>query len=385
MHLVLLRLPHMQGIKNMDEKPGQEGPPKNELQIAPPGGRSYFNIQAWKAMSEMARVFFQSQAIPSYIKNAAQLVVILQAGRELGMMPIESISNLYIVNGKVALQGVAMLNKVLAAGVKLTWVEETEEKCTVKFEGLGRPAYTASFTIKEAEKAGLLAKGGPWKLYPKNMLRWRALSFGARIFCPDIIQGMHSVEELANVKMVEDGVFEPVQDSKNPSPQPPKAPEAPKAPAEPKATAPAPNKEAEPASKAQVDFLVKLATEKGVLDKYPTEGLTRSEASKKIDELKALPAKKEEPKDPPPPAAATDPTPQPAPAEPEVLASKHAIDFIKLQIRKHEPDLPDEQMGSFLELVLEIPGVLDINTISDSKAKEASKKLLNFKKEVVKP
>lgn len=160
-----------------------------------PSSRSYFSPTAWKAMSEMANVFIKSNALPKHITNAHVLMVILQAGRELGMQPMESITNLYITNGKVALQGTAMLKLIYQSGIQLEFNEESDDGCKVTFSGLGRKPYLSSFTKQDAIKAGLWGKGGPWSNYPKTMMRWRAVSQGARMFCPDILMGAYLPEE----------------------------------------------------------------------------------------------------------------------------------------------------------------------------------------------
>lgn len=188
---------------------------ENNVIVAPEQNNarmSYFNIQAWKAMREMAVVFHKSGAIPTYIRNPEQLIVILQTGKEMGMYPMESINNLYIIGGRVAMQSQAMLSRMIRAGVTLEWLEESENRAEVKLDGLaGRKPYTSSFTREEANKAGLIKNGGAWVTYPKQMLRWRALAFGARIYCPEVLQGMHTVEEMGNVTLSDQsGVFKAV-------------------------------------------------------------------------------------------------------------------------------------------------------------------------------
>ena len=51
----------------------------------------------------LADVFVKSGMFPD-LKTQAQGVVKILAGRELGLAPLESMTNIYIVNGKVALQ-----------------------------------------------------------------------------------------------------------------------------------------------------------------------------------------------------------------------------------------------------------------------------------------
>jgi hypothetical protein len=49
-------------------------------------------------------------------------------------------------------------------------------------------AGSSEFTMDDARRAGL-AGGENWKKYPRNMLLWRAMSNGAKFFCPDAFAG----------------------------------------------------------------------------------------------------------------------------------------------------------------------------------------------------
>lgn len=144
-------------------------------------------------------VFSQSGMFPD-IKTKAQAAVKILAGRELGLSAFESMKNLYLVNGKLAMQANAMaslIKKSLKYDYKVDKIDETE--CAITFfqingdkkESLG----TSTFTFKEAAKAGLVNKDN-WKNFPKNMLFARALSNGVRFYCPDAVCGWHTSEEL---------------------------------------------------------------------------------------------------------------------------------------------------------------------------------------------
>ncbi len=55
--------------------------------------------------------------------------------------------------------------------------------------------YSHWLTHKDAKRAGLWGKGGPWTAYPKRMLQMRARGFALRDAFPDVLKGMISVEE----------------------------------------------------------------------------------------------------------------------------------------------------------------------------------------------
>ncbi len=144
-------------------------------------------------------IFVKSGMFPD-IKAQAQAVVKILAGRELGLSPLESMTNIYIVNGKVALQA-----KVIAALIKKSGKydyqieKQDNEECVIAFyqnNGKRIELGKSTFSIKDAAKAGIVNKDS-WKNYPKNMLFARALSNGARFYCPDVYSA-YTPEELEN-------------------------------------------------------------------------------------------------------------------------------------------------------------------------------------------
>jgi hypothetical protein len=138
----------------------------------------------------LADVFVKSGCFPD-IKSQAVGVVKILAGREYGLTPVQSITELYMVNGRVAMSA-----KLIAAFVKKSSKYDyhvdvnTAEECTITFFELDKDGKKeigkSTFTIKDAAKAGIINKT-VWQQYPKNMLFARALANGGRTFCPDII------------------------------------------------------------------------------------------------------------------------------------------------------------------------------------------------------
>lgn len=151
----------------------------------------------------LGEVFAESGMFPD-IKTQAQAVVKIMAGKELGLSAFESMASIYIVNGKLALTSKAMASLVKRSKKYDYTVDELNEtECKISFyktiEGQeDRPLGQSIFTFKDAAKAGLVNKD-VWKNYPKNMLFARALSNGARFYCPDAISGYYATEELEDI------------------------------------------------------------------------------------------------------------------------------------------------------------------------------------------
>ncbi len=152
-------------------------------------------LDMFKEPMAMGEVFSKSGMFPD-IKTATQAVVKIMAGKELGMTPFQSMASIYIVNGKLALTSQAMsslVKKTKKYDYKVMKLDDTE--CSLDFYEGGEKSGNSTFTFKDAAKAGLVNKD-VWKNYPKNMLFARALSNGARFFCPDAISGYYTKEEV---------------------------------------------------------------------------------------------------------------------------------------------------------------------------------------------
>jgi len=135
--------------------------------------------------------------VPAHIRTGAEMLAVMLRGRELGLGPMQSLDQLYVVNGRVALQASAMLGLIAASGKGGWQIEETTaERCTVTmWRTDAQVRHTLTFTLDDARRAGLADKQ-VWKSYPEAMLRARAISACARIVFPDVICGMYTPEEL---------------------------------------------------------------------------------------------------------------------------------------------------------------------------------------------
>jgi hypothetical protein len=145
----------------------------------------------------LAEVFFQSGMFTD-VKSQAQAMVKILKGRELGLAPLESMDNIFIVNGKTSVNAkiiASLIKKSKKYDYKINKLDK--EECVLTFYKEGQEEGKSSFTFKDAAAAGLVNKD-VWKNYPKNMLFARALSNGAKWYCPDVFSG-YTVEELESI------------------------------------------------------------------------------------------------------------------------------------------------------------------------------------------
>lgn len=144
------------------------------------------------------------------VKTAAQAIVKIQAGAEIGLPPFASMTGIHIISGKPTIGAGLIASSIKGSGKYDYRVkEQTEKVCSIEFfEVTGKnrePLGVSTFTLEDAKKAGTknLEK------FPKNMLFARAISNGVKWFCPDVFAGpVYVPEEMESVQTVDTTVEE---------------------------------------------------------------------------------------------------------------------------------------------------------------------------------
>jgi len=135
------------------------------------------------------------------IKTAAQAIVKIQAGAEIGLPPFASMTGIHIISGKPTIGAGLIASSIKGSGKYDYRVKENTEKvCTIEFYQGKEVLGSSTFTIEDARKAGTknLEK------FPKNMLFARCISNGVKWFCPDVFAGpVYVPEEMEAVATVE--------------------------------------------------------------------------------------------------------------------------------------------------------------------------------------
>ena len=143
---------------------------------------------------------FASSGLFKDIKTASQAVVKIMAGKELGLTPFQSMASIYMVSDKLSLTSNAMSSLIKKSKrYDYSVVKLDETNCEIDFfENFGdekKILGRSVFNLKDAARCGLVNKD-TFKAYPKNMLFARALTNGARFYCPDAMCGYYVVEEM---------------------------------------------------------------------------------------------------------------------------------------------------------------------------------------------
>ena len=81
--------------------------------------------------------------------------------------------------------------------------EPTDEGCTCTIKRKGEEPVARTFTMADAQKAGLANKQGPWTQYPKRMMQMRARAYALRDVFPDVLRGVEIAEEARDMPVPE--------------------------------------------------------------------------------------------------------------------------------------------------------------------------------------
>lgn len=150
-----------------------------------------------------------SFAPKGFAGKPGDVLVAMQMGAELGLSPMQALQNIAVINGRPSLWGDAML-AVCMAHPSFVDIDEHMEGdtavCIVKRKG--RTPVTRTFSKADAKAAGLLGKQGPWSQYEPRMMQMRARGFALRDAFPDVLRGMNSAEESADLSTVHATVVE---------------------------------------------------------------------------------------------------------------------------------------------------------------------------------
>jgi len=188
--------------------------------------QAYTTDEALAAKQKLADMVIEAKLVPKGM-TTEQVILVMQKGHELGIPPTEALASMYVINGRVTLEGEAMLgliyNSGKCAGIEFEAIraEEPDKQgwaVTMRRSDMD-VTHREVFTLEDAKRVRVKENGEwitldqkfVWKGYPRIMCRWRAIAACARIVFPDIIGGLYLPEELgAPVEVSENGaVFVP--------------------------------------------------------------------------------------------------------------------------------------------------------------------------------
>lgn len=171
---------------------------------------AFSNRATFEHAQRVASMLSKSDLVPAAYKgNVQNTMIALEMANRIGASPLQVMQNLYIVQGKPSWSSSFIVAAINACGKfsPLRYqVEGSEKDNTLTClawaydKATGEKLEGPMITMEMAAAEGWLGKSGSkWKSMPTLMIRYRAAAFFGRLYAPEILMGMHTVEENTDV------------------------------------------------------------------------------------------------------------------------------------------------------------------------------------------
>lgn len=163
-----------------------------------PASQVDLSPQTFEQALTFSNYLAESDLVPKDFKGKpGNCLIAMQWGAELGLKPLQALSNIAVINGRAALWGDAVIALVRSSPL-CEYVQESDDgkTATCRAKRRGEPEQVVTFSMDDAKTAGLLGKQGPWTQYPKRMRQMRARAFALRDVFADVLRGMPVAEEV---------------------------------------------------------------------------------------------------------------------------------------------------------------------------------------------
>jgi len=165
--------------------------------------------KSWKFAVIMAK----SDIIPTHYRNKPENVFIaMQSAYRMNLDPMMMMQNTYVVSGKLGMNSSFAISLANNSGLFLSGIRYRIEGAgdnlrVTAYTNLKKTNDEISFTIgmKEAMAEGW-TKNPKYRSLPELMLRYRAATLLLRTHAPEVLNGMHTVEELQDIRDVSPSV-----------------------------------------------------------------------------------------------------------------------------------------------------------------------------------
>lgn len=158
-------------------------------------------------LMDMATMLAKSTIVPiSYQNRPENCFIALDMASRMGVSPLVVMQNLHIIQGKPSFSGSAIASMVKSnphlKEVELHYVgEEGKDNwgayVTAVDTNSGKQLKGATVTLAIAKKEGWYQKtGSKWQSMPELMLAYRAYAWFGRVYCPELMMGLQSTDEI---------------------------------------------------------------------------------------------------------------------------------------------------------------------------------------------
>jgi hypothetical protein len=172
-------------------------------------GSAFTTINAFEDAQRMAKALASSTVVPKdYQGRLDNCLVAMEIAQRTGSSVLAVMQSVNIIHGKPSWSSSYVIAAINSSGrfrgaLKFKVTGEKSNRACVAFAidaETGDLVEGPEVSMEMAKAEGWLDKSGSkWKTMPDLMLRYRAAAFFGRLYCPDILFGMNTEDELKDV------------------------------------------------------------------------------------------------------------------------------------------------------------------------------------------
>lgn len=180
----------------------------------------FSTIASFEDGQRIAKGLASSDLVPAaYKNNIPNTMIALEMANRLKISPFEVMQNLDIIKGKPSWSSTFIIASINSCGrfkplrFEFVGVSKSDDYgCRAYTEDLdGNKLIGPTVTWLMVKSEGWLSKtGSKWQTMPELMFQYRAASFFGRLYAPDILKGMQTVDEVKDVVSTIDADYEDV-------------------------------------------------------------------------------------------------------------------------------------------------------------------------------
>lgn len=168
----------------------------------------YLDTAKFNQLQKAAKIFARSSLVPEHYRNKqCDCFIAMQMAVRLQIDPMAFMQGTYVVHGNPGMEAklaIALMNTRGPFKGPVQWVIEGEgakKKCTAyATHKVTNEKCEATVSWDMAVKEGWTTKkGSKWMTMPDLMFRYRSAVFLARLYCPEVMMGLLTIDELQDI------------------------------------------------------------------------------------------------------------------------------------------------------------------------------------------
>lgn len=155
---------------------------------------------------KFSEIMAQADIIPAHYKGKlANVFIAVQTAYRMNLDPMQIMQNTYVVSGKLGMVSafaISLANQsgLFDSGIRYRIEGSGEDLKVTAYTNLKKTGEEISYTITMREAiAENWTKNPKYRTLPELMLRYRAATLLIRTHAPEVLNGMHMVEEIEDI------------------------------------------------------------------------------------------------------------------------------------------------------------------------------------------